>query len=272
MGIKAFKSPLAWPLLWAMVFHIVLFLIFPKPQQISQVANDNRRPVEISTLSPSEFKTFKTVGIKGGRKEFSIPMENKILGSPSSSKNSGVSKSQSSGTKKPLDSQNFSISNDISKPRLQYPSQKVTKDLFPSLAQTGMPESTLNIGFEPPEGVSETELNSTEKIYYGFSKRTYEIYITSLISSFNRISRAKPYLDFLKIPGSHSLTGRIVFNQEGRAVDTQFFQLSKNEYIQQLFENTLMDIRSIPNPPKGLLNRDGTFAVHYRLQVGNQNL
>jgi hypothetical protein len=262
MLTKALKSPLSWPLLWAIALHVFFFSIFPKTQQVSQVANNDQRPVEISTLSPTEFKTFRTLGVKGGRKEFSIPMENKISGSASASKGNGA--------KRPQDPQNFSISNDIAKPRLQYPSQKVTKDLFPSLAQPGMPESTLNIGFEPPEGVSETELNSTEKIYYGFSKRTYEIYITSLISSFNRIVRGKPYLDFLKIPGAHNLTGRIVFNQEGRAVDTQFFQLSKNEHIQQLFENTLMDIRSIPNPPKGLLNRDGTFAVHYRLQVGDQ--
>ncbi len=256
------RSPLAWPLLWAMALHILLLLIFPKPQQMPHGNNEVGRPVEITTLSPSEFKAFRTVGVKGGRKEFSAPVINRISGG-------GNSISKNSGTQKVQDSQNFSISNEITKPRIQYPSQKVTKDLFPSLAQPGMPDSTLNIGFEPPEGVSETELNSTEKIYYGFSKRTYEIYITSLIGSFNRIVRGKPYLDFMKIPGSHNLSGRIVFNQEGRAVDTQFFQLSKNENLQQLFENTLMDIRSIPNPPKGLLNRDGTFAVHYRLQVGN---
>jgi len=259
------ETPLVRPLLWAIVLHIIFFLIFPQPQQISPLEELSSKPVEISTLSPRELKNFRTIGVKGGRKEFSIPVENKVSNvTPPNSP-----KTENRVTNRFQDPSALSISNEISKPRLQYPSQKITRDLFPSLAQQGMPQSTLNIGFEPPEGVSETELNSTEKIYYGFSKRTYEIYITSLISSFNKLMREKPYVDLMKVPGAHNLTGRIVFNQEGRAVGTQFFLLSSNENIQQLFENALMDIRTIPNPPKGLLNRDGTFAVHYRLQVGN---
>lgn len=266
----ALELPLLRPLLWAIILHIIFFLIFPHPPNISSLEESAPKPVEISTLSPSEISNFRTLGVKGGRKEFSIPMENKMSGNPSASKiPSKRSKSESKGNNRPIETGTLSISNEIPQPRLQYAPQKITRDLFPSLAQQGMPESTLNIGFEPPEGVSESELNSTEKIYYGFSKRTYEIYITSLISSFNKLMREKPYLDLMKVPGVHNLTGRIVFNQEGRAIGTQFFLLSSNEHIQQLFENALMDIRTIPNPPKGLLNHDGTFAVHYRLQVGN---
>ena len=267
MLIDVLKNPLIRPLLWAFALHILLFLVFPKPQNLPEGEVSGSRPVVISTLSPSELKKFRTIGVKGGRKDFSIKMENKISGNPSSS-NEKVFRKSSSPKNIVKDLKSFTVSNEVPKPSLNFPSQKITKDLFPSLAQSGMPQSTLNIGFEPPEGVSETELNSTEKIYYGFSKRTYEIYISSLIGSFNKLMREKPYLDLMKIPGTHNLFGRIVFNQEGKAVDTQFFQLSDNENLQQLFENTLMDMRSIPNPPKGLLSRDGTFAVHYKLQVG----
>lgn len=266
----ALETPLVKPLLWAICLHLIFFLIFPQTQHYSPMGEISSKPVEISTLSPRELKNFRTIGIKGGRKEFSIPVENKIGhkkpkldGSPNSNK------SRDKINNNPQDPSALSISDKIPKPRLQYPSQVIAKDLFPSLAQQGMPQSTLNIGFEPPEGVSETELNSTEKIFYGFSKRTYEIYITSLISSFNKLMKEKPYINLMKVPGTHNLTGRIVFNQDGRAIGTQFFLLSSNENIQQLFENALMDIRTIPNPPKGLLNRDGTFAVHYRLQVDN---
>lgn len=263
------ETPLVRPLLWAIVLHIILFLIFPQPRYTFPLENMSTKPVEISTLSPSEIKMFRTIGIKGGRKEFSIPVNNIPSQPPKLENTRNSSTAENRGGNRLQDPSALSISNEIPQPRIQYPSQRITKESFPSLAQQGMPQSTLNIGFEPPEGVSESELNSTEKIYYGFSKRTYEIYITSLIGSFNKLMREKPYIDLMKIPGAHNLTGRIVFNQEGRAVGTQFFLLSSNENLQQLFENALMDIRTIPNPPKGLLNRDGTFAVHYRLQVGN---
>jgi len=261
MVTNVLKGPLFKPLLWAMILHLLFLLIFPRPQNYGEKDLEiGLRPVEISTLEPSEIKKFRTIGVKGGKKEFSVPINNRISSSASSS-------SQTKTTQRP-ESKDFSISKDIPNPRIQYPAQKITKELFPSMNGPGLPSSSINIGFEPPEGVSETELNSTEKIYYGFSKRTYEIYISSLVSSFNKLMREKPYLDLATIPGTHNLTGRILFNQEGRAVGTQFFLQSPNENIKQLFENTLMDIRSIPNPPKGLLNRDGSFAVHYRLQVG----
>jgi hypothetical protein len=255
MFMNVLTSPLIRPLIWAISLHLIFFIIFPKTRELGQ-EHSLLKPVEILTLTSSEIKNYRTVGTKGGKKEFSIPIKNFLDGNGSTNNPTQITEKK-----------DLSISN-IANPRILYPPQKITKELFPKMIGPGMPSSSLNIGFEPPEGVSETELNSTEKIYYSFSKRTYEIYINSLITSFNKLMREKPDLD-LTIPDLHNLTGRILFNQEGKAVDTQFFIQSKNENLQELFENTLMDMRNIPNPPKGLLNPDGTFAVHYRLQVGN---
>ncbi len=261
MFAEVHKGSLFRPFLLALCLHILFLIFFPKHSENFENQLQNLKPVEISTLTRSDLERFRTVGVNGGKKYFSTPIPVKKISS------SGSPGEKQTGKTNSLNNGDFSLTRGIGRPTIQYSAQKVTKDLFPGMAGSGLAASSLNIGFEPPEGVSETELNSTEKIYYGFSKRNYEIYISSLISSFNKLMREKPYLDLSKISETQNLTGRIVFNQEGRAVDTQFFLQSKNEHIQQLFENTLMDIRYIPNPPKGLLNRDGTFAIHYKLQV-----
>jgi len=253
---------LLFPLIIATTLHIVLInLKFPKielgpPQSENEV-------VSLTTLDPGLLKRLRTIGVKNGSKDFSVPMKGKNLDVASlrPRKIKEVKRKQTgpalrgASTARDADlltvvgsgSADFAISPEI---------QKAFK------------ATNLNVAFEPPEGVEKDKLNSVEKKFYGFSRRTYELYVSSLIRSLNNIIRQRPHLNFMEIEGTYNLVGKIAFNQEGDAVSTQFLQVANHDDVQQLFENTLMDIRVIPNPPKELLKKDGTFSIYYKLRVG----
>ena len=129
-------------------------------------------------------------------------------------------------------------------------------------------KSDFQIHFETPEGVDEDELNSAEKKYYSFQKRTFESYFHAFLKSYNSRLRSHPQLKGPLQRERHALTGRVTFDQQGNIVSIKILKWSKSDEVQELFEETLKSIRSLPNPPKSLLFKENKeFNIYYQLQI-----
>lgn len=127
----------------------------------------------------------------------------------------------------------------------------------------------LNLRFDPPKGVSEDELNTIEKIYYGFQRRMILAYYHSLFSSYNKLTRVNPRLrQSLEIKRDH-LIGKIVFDHKGNILRIKFLKWSVDDHIQELFNETLKGIHSAPNPPKAFVETEGEFTVYYHLKINS---
>ena len=48
-----------------------------------------------------------------------------------------------------------------------------------------------------------------------------------------------------------------------------FIQPSKNDDIQEIFVNALLNIKILQNPPKELLDKDNNFTIYYQLSIDN---
>lgn len=124
-----------------------------------------------------------------------------------------------------------------------------------------------NINFTPPEGVNEDELNSTEKIFYAFQKRTFLSYVNSFLKSYNEIAVTRPNLKKTFMSEKHTMVGKVIFDKEGNIVSVKILEWSLNDDIEKLFENTLENIHSLPNPPKAYLGPDEKFTLYYQLKI-----
>lgn len=129
------------------------------------------------------------------------------------------------------------------------------------LAATG-----LNVEFNAPEGVDEDKLNSDEKVFYAFQKRTYMNYIGSVVSTYRSLSRSRPNLKSLLSNEPHRLSGRVVFDEKGNILTISILNGSTYDEVQTLFEKILENIRSLPNPPKALV-KNHKFTIYYRLNI-----
>lgn len=124
-----------------------------------------------------------------------------------------------------------------------------------------------NLHFEPPEGVSEDELNSVEKIFYSFQKRTFTTYVQSFLSTYQQKIINKPQIRAALKTERHLLTGKIDFDKEGNIMRIKILRSSPSDEIHELFEETLKGIRSLPNPPKDLVEKREQFTIYYQLHI-----
>ena len=238
---------------------------------------------DVKEKIPEKLIKIKTVGIEQGGPDISFPINQETSRPISGRLNPPLSalaptplkKSSNTFSAKTLSSKIDNIqkkdphnNNDSVKRDLM---TEFLNDLGPTNSDLIKPlsYSNLNFTFKPPKGMREDELNSMEKIFYGFHKRTFENYVNSFINSLNQIVLERPYLRYADNIGTHDLSGRIIFNKKGIVLSTKFLQQSANQDVERLFENTLMGIRSIPNPPTPMLEADGTFTVYYRLKITN---
>ncbi len=123
--------------------------------------------------------------------------------------------------------------------------------------------------FVPPKGIPEDELNSIEKIFYGFQKRTYQAYVSSLLSHYATLLTQRPYVEKTIFKKKQQLTGRIAIDIDGNITSVKFIQSSDNNDIQSLFEKTLVGIRSLPNPPKELLQGGEELRIYFQLIISD---
>ena len=125
----------------------------------------------------------------------------------------------------------------------------------------------LDLQFLPPKGVDESELNSMEKKFYSFRRRTFRAYVMSFLRTYRQVSMEKPLLERQLRAGEFLLTGRVVFSREGEILDVDVIQSVSNHDVNELFERTLQQIGRTPNPPDELVEENDTFIIYYRLGI-----
>ena len=136
-------------------------------------------------------------------------------------------------------------------------------------ASTGNPiadkMSNFEIRYERPEGVSEDELNSDEKAYYSFFKRSYANYLTKLYATYEKVSIERPGLE-KAFNNKHLLIGRIDYDDKGNIILVKILKSSDNDDIHYFFEETLKQL-NLPNPPKSFIKSKKQFTTYYQIQI-----
>lgn len=276
------------------------------------------RAIQVTQVSPEMMKRYRTVGIKNGKKQFTMKTPEGLPVSKSKKKNQPEQKK--AGEKA---TQNLSFKNLQAKvkesdlppePQVQNKNMKepVPKEVQRTIlkkeikaAEEGVPLTSLrssqaienfkkqeiirrdlskslgtqsrdaeilsrtgfNLHFEPPEGVSEDELNSVEKIFYSFQKRTFISYMNSFLSTYQQTLLTKPQIQSTLRNDRHLLTGKIDFDKEGNILRIKILRSSHDDDVHALFEKTLREIRTLPNPPKALIEKREQFTIYYQLSV-----
>jgi hypothetical protein len=125
--------------------------------------------------------------------------------------------------------------------------------------------SNFEIRYERPEGVSEDELNSDEKAFYSFYKRSYASYVSKLYATYDEIaiSRPKIHRDF---ENKHLLVGRIDYDKNGNIIMVKILKSSESDDVHYFFEETLKKL-VLPNPPKIFLKMKKEFSIYYQVQI-----
>jgi hypothetical protein len=136
------------------------------------------------------------------------------------------------------------------------------KDNSRAIKNTGF-----DVVFEPPEGVSEDELNAMEKVFYSFQRRTFESYMHAFLDAYRKVVLSRPGLNKDLPRDKQTLTGKITFDKNGDVVATKIIRWSSDDDIQKLFDETLLNIRTLPNPPRALLEKREEFSIYYQLYI-----
>jgi hypothetical protein len=252
-------------------------------------------------------KKIRTVGVKGGKKNsFSSPTKMKSgnggLGKPS--KVSKATKEQTQTAQQKVNNQKmqqlgasntagldfkpkkverakkkqssnsgfvYTTKEPLEK-RLQKQQKQLQGDVLQQLAANPNAGNAIsgkgfNIQFDPPEGITEDELNSVEKIFYSFQKRTFQTYVNSFIKTYYDVLRSNPILKSHLNNERHRLNGRVTFDDNGNILAVKIMRSSQSDEVHKLFETTLDQMRAIPNPPKALVQKDGTFSIYFSLYI-----
>jgi len=125
--------------------------------------------------------------------------------------------------------------------------------------------SNFEIRYERPEGVSEDELNSDEKAYYSFFKRSYASYLSKLYATYDKVSVERPGID-KDFERKHLLIGRIDYDEKGNIVTVKILKSSDSDDIHYFFEETLKQL-NLPNPPKSFIKSKKGFSTYYQIQI-----
>jgi hypothetical protein len=125
--------------------------------------------------------------------------------------------------------------------------------------------SNFEIRYERPEGVSEDELNSDEKAYYSFFKRSYANYLSKLYATYEKVSVERPGIE-KDFEGRHTLLGRIDYDEKGNIVMVKILKSSDSDNIHYFFEETLKQL-NLPNPPKSFIKSKKQFSTYYQIQI-----
>lgn len=125
--------------------------------------------------------------------------------------------------------------------------------------------SNFEIRYERPEGVSEDELNSDEKAYYSFFKRSYASYLSKLYATYNKVAVERPGIE-KAFANKHVLLGRIDYDEKGNIILVKILKSSESDDIHYFFEETLKQL-TLPNPPKSFVKSKKQFSTYYQIQI-----
>jgi hypothetical protein len=123
-----------------------------------------------------------------------------------------------------------------------------------------------NVQFDAPEGIEEDELNTVEKIFYSFQRRTFYSYVTNFIMSYQRLIFSKPHMRQVLERETFHLIGRVEFDQAGHVISLRLLRTSQHPDVNLMFEETLKNL-NLPNPPEDLLNTENRLVIHFQLRM-----
>jgi len=272
--------------LWAFVLISLLihwaFMFTPFLDHFTPTSFETAAPktFEIVPVEESWLKKLRTVGTKDGRKEFSEKIENQrqlSLAQLAATQKSPppIVKTNTNPSPVSINQENelataMSIikNNSQAKERRQDINRMVLKDISANPENNRAIKNTgFDVVFEPPEGVSEDELNAMEKVFYSFQKRAFESYMHAFIDAYHKVALSRPGLNKDLPRDKQVLTGKITFDKNGDVVALKVLRWSNDDDIQKLFDETLLNIRRLPNPPRALLEKREEFSVHYQLYI-----
>ena len=231
----------------SLALHGLIFTL-PTPKKAAL----NRPALEVEMLSPEKLRQYRTVGIKGGKPHFSVPVPSPLS-----------LRSLQQATPKITTGQ---------RPLKKGPSEgKVIAPFKTSKKTSFLRQTDLSIRFEPPEGVSEDELNDAEKTFWSFQKRVYQTYASSVLSTYQQLRLSRPQIQkALKKVNNHVIAGKMVFDEKGNIVRIKMIHPSEYDDLQTLFERSLRNINKIPNPPRGLLSERKELTLYYQLIINRR--
>ena len=240
--------------------HLTLFLI---SEFIFEDAN-----IGMDLKNKTVFK-IRTIGIKDGKKEITIKIKKELDLSFSNHNGSSDKKLQPNKTDPSTKSKNEKVFSTFYR-REEH--GRIKENLLKGLSSQKdlaviLRNTSLDIKFDPPKGVTEDELNTIEKIFYSFQRRMILGYYYSLFSSYNKLLLSSPQLENSLRKESQHLIGKIIFDHKGNTVRIKIIKWSSDDHIQELFEDTLKGIHSIPNPPRAFVENDEEFTVYYHLKI-----
>lgn len=125
--------------------------------------------------------------------------------------------------------------------------------------------TNFDIRYERPEGVSEDELNSDEKAYYSFFKRSYANYLTKLYATYEKVAIERPGIE-KDFNNKHTLLGRIDYDEKGNIIMVKILKSSDSDDIHYFFEETLKQL-NLPNPPRSFIKSKKQFTTYYQIQI-----
>jgi hypothetical protein len=123
------------------------------------------------------------------------------------------------------------------------------------------------LNFEVPEGKDATELNESQLKLYGFLRRGAMKYVNSLSAEIEQFELQNPHLHFPLIDYKQTLTGRLVYDNQGNLKQIKMVRWSNNDKLQGFFESVLKRLENLQNPPKELWAETGEFTVFVTLQI-----
>ncbi len=251
----------------ALIGHALFIAFVPKMITQEKFASQSKPILNVKTFDNEMMKKFRTVGVKEGAKDFSSPLGVSALKPQKIVEVKKTKPNDKDVSAKIFKSKALKLSTEDALIQGLEKNRILKKMALPHSVAKSLSRSNLNIKFRPPEGVSEDELNSSEKKFFSFTKRSYETYVISIIKSLNELIKDRPQLKNLNNIGKHHLTGRIIFDKDGHPISLRFIQPSRDDNIQILFENALKGIDVLHNPPRELLDKEQRLTVYYQLSV-----
>lgn len=276
---------------------LIIFFLGDMPEKTQIISFEEQR-FELENLSEQQIQKIRQAGVRGGTGEgFSapIPQQQKENDGPQDKPAQAANRQVDFGDLSPgqttpdvkkqtltqksanLNSAGVEKKTDLSlrlndqQSRLNRQQEVIQGDVLRELRSSTQAAEVLrstgfNLQFDPPEGIEESELNTVEKIFYSFQRRTYTSYVTTFISNYHSMSFQRSKLKRILERETHDLTGRVVFNEDGDVISIRILKGSPSEDVQDLFEKTLKDLK-LPNPPRDLLRQDKQFVIYYRLKI-----
>lgn len=292
---------LALGFLASILIHGSLALIWG---QLNDLKAPDDRPVSSSSqrfkledLSDAQIKKIRQAGVKGGSKDgFNAPIpqsaprpakQTKKTNSSEAAQNhialqdlaprptnSTAQNNSSKNRDQARDAKALRVSKkEVAAQRIARQQQAIQGEVLKELSASNRAREVIqttgfNLQFDPPEGIPHDELNSAEKIFYSFQKRTFTSYVNTFISNYHQMTLQSSKLKRSLQTQSHDLLGRVEFNARGETASIRILEGSPIQEVRDLFEKTLKDLK-LPNPPKDLLREDRRFVIYYRLKIND---